>query len=85
MHQPTDPGTIAFDDFELLETLQSIKHIIDHNEFEKILWLGDINTDLILRSGHVIYVKHFVDESHLRKAWDSYHIKRWVMVLIHQQ
>ena len=80
---PTDPGTIAFDDSELLETLQSIKHVIDHNEFEKILWLGDINTDFIRRSGHVNYVKHFVDESHFRKAWDSY--QETVMVIIHQQ
>ena len=71
---PTDPRTVAFDDSELLETLHSINLVIEQNEFEKILWLGDINTDFIRRTGHVNCVRNFVEEKQLRKAWDSYRV-----------
>ena len=71
---PTDPGTIAFDDSDLLETLQSIKSVVDHIEFDKLIWLGDINTDFICKSGHVNSVKNFIDDNKLVKAWDSFHV-----------
>ena len=71
---PTDPGTVAFDDSELLETLQSIKLVIDQNEFEKILWLGDINTDFIRRTGHVNCLRNCVEENQFINAWDSYQV-----------
>ena len=44
---PTDPGTMVFNDSELLETLQSIQQVISNNQFHYVYWLGDINTDFL--------------------------------------
>ena len=71
---PTDPGTVVFDQSELLETLQSIRSVIDSNNFDQIYWLGDINTDFIRRTGHVKCVENFVDECQFKKAWEYFHV-----------
>jgi hypothetical protein len=68
---PTDPGTIAFNDSELLETLQSIREIISNNQFQHLYWLGDINSDILRRTGHVNCVINFTEELKLKKAWDD--------------
>ena len=40
---PTHPKLKVFDTEELLTTLAAIKNIIETNEFENVLWEGDIN------------------------------------------
>ena len=71
---PTDPGTMVFNDSELLETLQSIQQVISNNQFHYVYWLGDINTDFLRRTGHVNCVKNFIEELNIKKAWDNYQV-----------
>ena len=71
---PTDPGNAVIDESELLETLESIRLVIDTNEFNDIFWLGDINTDFLRRTGHVKYVKRFTEEFQFKHAWSRFHI-----------
>ena len=71
---PTDPGTIAFNDSDLLETLETIRKIINNNDFHHLFWLGDINADFLRRSGHVTCVKNFLEDLKLLKAWDRFPI-----------
>ena len=59
---PTDPGTVVLDESELLETLHSIKLVIEENECYPIYWLGDINTDFVRKTGHVKCVENFINE-----------------------
>ena len=35
---PTDPGTQVFDETELLETIQSVKEVVEGNDFDQIVW-----------------------------------------------
>ena len=71
---PTDPGTVVLDESELLETFQSIRHVIEVNDFDKIYWLGDINTDFVRKTGHVKCVENFVNEYQFTKAWDNFYV-----------
>jgi hypothetical protein len=71
---PTDPGTVVCDESDLLETLQSIRQVIDENNFDQIYWLGDINADFVRKTGHVKCVENFVNEYQLIKAWDNFHV-----------
>ena len=71
---PTDPGTVVLDESELLETLHSIKLVIEENEFDPIYWLGDINTDFVRKTGHVKCVENFINECQFIKAWDNFHM-----------
>ena len=47
---------------ELMETLEVIKHTIDNNEFDDILWLGDINCDFLRNSAHLNQIRNFIEE-----------------------
>ena len=71
---PVDPRTVTFDDSELLETLQHIRSILNSNEFNHILWAGDINADFIRRSGHVKAVKEFIEEYSFKVAWERFNV-----------
>ena len=71
---PTDQRTVVFDESELLETLQSIRNVIDANNHDQIYWLGDINADFVRKSGHVKCVDNFVNECNFVRAWDNFQI-----------
>jgi hypothetical protein len=60
---------------ELLETLEAIKHTIEVNEFNDILFLSDINADFLRNSNHCNQVSNFlVLEFQLNKSWDNFEI-----------
>ena len=65
---PTDPGTVILDETELFETLQSIKEVIEGSNFDRIVWLGDLNADFVRKTGHVKYVGNFINEKNFIKA-----------------
>ena len=71
---PTDPGTLIFDDTELLETLQSVKEVIEGNDFDQIVWLGDLNADFVRKTGHVENIRNFITENNFIKANDNFAI-----------
>ena len=57
---------------ELMETLEVIKHTIDKNEFDDILWLGDINCDFLRNSAHLNQIRNFIEEFSIYKAWEKF-------------
>ena len=69
---PTDPGTVAFDDNDLLDTLNAIKTVIDDNPGTKLVLTGDLNADFNRNSGHVRTIKDFIDDLGLRFSWERF-------------
>ena len=59
---------------ELMETLEAIKHIIENNDFDDILLLGDINADFLRNSAHCNQVKSFIEELNLMKSWAKFEV-----------
>ena len=71
---PTDPNLKDFDTEELLTTLAAIKNTIETNEFENVLWAGDINADFLRQTRFTELVESFVNEESLIKSWDNFPI-----------
>ena len=71
---PTDPGTVVLDENELFVTLQSIREVIEGSNFDRIIWLGDLNADFVRKTGHVKCVENFINENNLIKACDNFKI-----------
>ena len=69
---PVDPKTINFNDEELLETLNHIRHVLNTNQFNQVLWAGDINADFFRNTGHVNTIKQFVDEYNFQCSWELF-------------
>ena len=42
---PTDPKIADFDESELLTTLSTIGCVLDENEYDDVIWAGDINAE----------------------------------------
>ena len=45
---PTDPQSPNSDYSDLLETIAVIKRIMDINEYDHVIWTGDVNSDFAL-------------------------------------
>ena len=69
---PTDPRRPNADQSELLETLSHISEVIGKNEFDSILWAGDINADFVRNSNHTNTVNDLVEDLGLSKSWDRF-------------
>ena len=57
---PTDPRRPNADQSELHDTLSHIKEVIRKNEFDSLLWAGDINADFIRNTNHTNTVQDLV-------------------------
>ena len=71
---PTDPRAPNADQSELLEVLSNIRDIIRKNEFDSIMWAGDINADFIRNTAHTSVVKDFIEELGLTCSWERFPI-----------
>ena len=54
---PTDPRTEDFDTAELQTTLSAINDVKNANDFDNIVWDGDINADFVPVSSTISYLK----------------------------
>ena len=70
----TDNKTQSIDVTDLIETLDVISEILENNEFNDIIWTGDINADFIRKTGHVHKVNDFLQELNFKKSWDKFSI-----------
>ena len=68
----TYPQRDHADDAELLETLGHIRQIIEGNNFDSVLWGGDINCDLGRDSNHTVAVQDALDDLGLHGAWEQF-------------
>ena len=71
---PTDTRRANTHDSELEETLGHIRNIIRTNDFDSLLWAGDINSEFLRRTSHTRTVHDAVADLHLNKAWDRFNI-----------
>ena len=71
---PVDPRTMNINEAELLETLQHIREVLNANEFNHVLWAGDINADFMRNTGHVNTVKQFIDEFNFQPSWQLFNV-----------
>ena len=71
---PTDPRTADFDITELQTTLSAISDVLNANDFDNIVWAGDINADFGRRTKFTGIIEDFVSENSLIKSWDIYKI-----------
>ena len=71
---PTDPRRPNADHTELLETLSHISEIIRKNDFDHLLWTGDINADFIRRTDHTNTIKEQIDDLGLAYSWQNFEI-----------
>ena len=65
---PTDTRRANTHSIELEETLCHIKNIIDNNEFDSVLWAGDINAEFLRNTSHTKTVHDAVADLNLSKA-----------------
>ena len=71
---PTDRRTTNFDTTELQTTLSAISDVLNANDFDNIVWAGDINADFGRRTKFTGIIEDFVSEKLLIKSWDIYKI-----------
>jgi len=69
-HSPTDPQTVNFDDNQLLELLGEVEKIMDTEEYDHVMWNGDINWEPRRQSGSSRTVSNFVERLGLVSAWE---------------
>ena len=72
---PNDPKISEFDTSELLTTLSAINSVMEGNEFDNIIWTGDINADFMRNTQFTSIIERFIDENSLQKSWDTFAIK----------
>ena len=65
---PTDPETS--DTSDLHSTLSAINSVIEDNEFEKLIWTGDINADFIRNSMFTGIIDDVVSNKSMIKSWN---------------
>ena len=70
---PTDTKG-DFDENELLLLLSDIENVLDRNDFDHVVWTGDINADFRRKTKHVKLIDEFVKKCHALKSWDSYQV-----------
>ena len=72
---PNDPRTAFYNDLVLIQTLQDIDFILsDCDNDQKVVIVGDFNTDLNRDSGFVHQVKQFLNEKDLKTVWTKFPI-----------
>ena len=71
---PTDTRRADNHDSELDETLGHIRNVIRNNDFDSLLWAGDINAEFLRATSHTRTVHAAVDDLGLTKAWDRFNI-----------
>ena len=71
---PQDPRTTVFDITELMTTLATLTNIIEMNNFNELIWCGDINSDFIRNTKFVDIVSEYIQEKKLLKSWNKFEV-----------
>ena len=69
---PTDSQAAQSADEELVELLQEVERILDSEEFDHVLWNGDLNWDPRRRTGFSVTVATFMERIGLHSAWERF-------------
>ena len=71
---PTDPKLKDFDTTDLHSTLAAIEGVLSDNEYDSVIWGGDINADFIRNTTFTTTVERFIDDNSFEKSWDKFSI-----------
>ncbi|MDP7404169.1 MAG: hypothetical protein QF782_01885, partial [Porticoccaceae bacterium] len=71
---PTDPQVSDFDPAELLTTLSSIQDLLKRNDYNSVVWTGDINAEFCRNNGFTKHIQSFINENNFIEAWKTYPI-----------
>ena len=66
--------TLDYMDNGLEEILAEIRVVLLNNQFDEVVWTGDMNADFTRNGGHVQRLHNYIDEYNMLKAWDAYPI-----------
>ena len=72
---PQDPRTIDFRSNDLEDILADIKKILDDNEYNDVLLMGDINADFSRHTGFVKRTESFVKEQNMKFSWNKFEVE----------
>ena len=59
---------------DLSTTLISIRETINNNDFDELIWTGDINADFRRSTAFTEIVNDFIKELNIEKSWDKFSI-----------
>ena len=71
---PQDTQNDNYDEQDLLETLASVQSLLENNQHDQALLLGDLNADFSRNTRFVRTVKTFCQTNNLETAWNSFPI-----------
>ena len=71
---PTDPKVQAFDMTDLFTTLSAINDVLQRNNFDSVVWAGDINADFVRRTRFTSTVDSFIVDHSFNKSRDRFDI-----------
>ena len=69
---PTDCRGNEFDTTDLFSTLSAINSVLVENEYDSVIWGGDMNADFLRNTVFTSNISRFVEEKSFEKSWDKY-------------
>ena len=74
-YMPTDPQTVGqYDADELVEVLREVEDIINHTQFNDVIWAGDMNWHMERNSHFSKIMKAFIDRIELFSLWSRHEV-----------
>ena len=77
---PTDPKIADFDESELLTTLSTIESVLDENEYDDVVWAGDINAEFSRNTHYTNVIQSFVRKNRCSNVGISGQLTSRIMV-----
>ena len=71
---PTDPKTQEFDTSELMITLSTIQELLSRDDFNSVIWAGDINAEFSRKTQFTKCVESFIDDNNFKTSWANFPI-----------
>ena len=71
---PVDSRRLDDEENELLEILGKVREIVRKNDFDNLVWTGDINADFLRESVHTKAVADTLTDLGLTISWDRYNV-----------
>ena len=71
---PTDPKSTDFDSSELMTTLSAIQDLLTRNDFNSVVWTGDINAEFSRRTEFTKSIESFIEENNFQRSWNQFQI-----------
>ena len=71
---PTDSRVSDFDSSELLTVLSTIQDLLSRNDFNSVVWTGDINADFCRKTSFTKCIESFINKNNFTNSWNKFPI-----------